>query len=333
MPVKKEGKILSIQYLRGLAALGVVFCHYGSSLISYPKLSSFFNFGQTGVYVFFLISGFIIVYSLIQSGDRRFTFLLKRLIRISPAYYAAISLTILLFYVLHQIPSFGGPPSHFTWEQLFANVFYIIPFTNYQPYLSVFWTLFIEMQFYLLIGIFYFWSDSPVYKFVAVLAFSLSALIPFLNVPYKLVFAYAPIFTLGISLIPLYKTRRWKNIIAPAFLLLLTWFEFGLNIFVLLFLCCLVIFFFKKIIKPLYFLGNISYSLYLTHQLTFIVVAGTAKRLRFDESHYQLLWLTIEVSTAIFCAYIFYSLIEKPSYAYFMGLLKRIRLYSMSPAK
>jgi peptidoglycan/LPS O-acetylase OafA/YrhL len=50
MPVKTEGKILSIQYLRGLAALGVVFCHYGSSLISYPKLSSFFNFGQTGVF-------------------------------------------------------------------------------------------------------------------------------------------------------------------------------------------------------------------------------------------------------------------------------------------
>ncbi|HEY4326156.1 MAG TPA: hypothetical protein VGN20_19370 [Mucilaginibacter sp.] len=40
-----KDKILSIQYLRGLAALGVVFCHFGSDI------SAVFNFGQTGVYV------------------------------------------------------------------------------------------------------------------------------------------------------------------------------------------------------------------------------------------------------------------------------------------
>src|SRR5471030_3192282 len=98
-----KDKIVSIQYLRGLAALGVVFCHYGSNL------SSIFNFGQTGVFVFFLISGFIIVYSLIKSGYQPaqfFTFLLKRSIRIDPAYYITIFLTITLFYILSLIPSF-----------------------------------------------------------------------------------------------------------------------------------------------------------------------------------------------------------------------------------
>ena len=62
--IPMEKKILSIQYLRGLAALAVVLCHYGSNLTPYPKLSEAFNFGQAGVHVFFLISGFIIVYSL-----------------------------------------------------------------------------------------------------------------------------------------------------------------------------------------------------------------------------------------------------------------------------
>ncbi len=44
--LNKADKILSIQYLRGLAALGVVFCHFG-----------LFTDGQIGVSVFFLISG------------------------------------------------------------------------------------------------------------------------------------------------------------------------------------------------------------------------------------------------------------------------------------
>ncbi len=52
-----NNKIVSIQYLRGIAALGVVVCHYGSNI------SSLLNFGQNGVFVFFLISGFVIVYS------------------------------------------------------------------------------------------------------------------------------------------------------------------------------------------------------------------------------------------------------------------------------
>jgi peptidoglycan/LPS O-acetylase OafA/YrhL len=54
----KEQKIISIQYLRGLSALAVVLCHYGSSIVPV------FENGQAGVYVFFLLSGFVNVFSL-----------------------------------------------------------------------------------------------------------------------------------------------------------------------------------------------------------------------------------------------------------------------------
>jgi peptidoglycan/LPS O-acetylase OafA/YrhL len=304
-----KDKIVSIQYLRGLAALGVVFCHYGSNL------SPIFNFGQTGVFVFFLISGFIIVYSLIQANykpSQFFTFLLKRSIRIDPSYYVVILLTICLFKILSYVPAFNGSAISLIPGQLIAHVLYIVPFTKYPFYIHIFWTLCVEFQFYLLIGILYFLSNNALYKTTFLILFSLCSLIPFSN-SYYLVFNYAAIFSLGISLVMLYQNRSLQNILLPVFLLILVAFKFGSLIFILLLISSLAIFYFTLIIKPLAFLGDISYSLYLIHPLTFIVFTGTAKRLHIDLNHYKLLWLIVEVSIASLSAYIFYLLIEKPS--------------------
>ncbi len=182
MPVEKGRTILGIQYLRGLAALGVVLCHYGSDLKSYPKLSKVFGFGQTGVHVFFLISGFIIVYSLIRANykPRKFlTFLLKRSIRIDPSYIVTILLTIALFRILSFITTFKGETLSFIPGQFLAHLFYIVPFTQYPFYNHVFWTLGVEFQFYLLIGTLYFLSNNQAFKTGFLILFSLTCLIPF----------------------------------------------------------------------------------------------------------------------------------------------------------
>jgi len=306
-----KDKIVSIQYLRGLAAIGVVFCHYGS------PLSPIFNFGQNGVFVFFLISGFIIVYSLIKSGYRPlqfFIFLLKRSIRIDPAYYVTILLTLTLFYILSLLPSFGGQfGGHaipFIPGQFIAHLFYAVPFTKYHFYDHVFWTLCVEFQFYLVIGLLYFLYDNTFYKLAFLISFCFSCLIPFSN-PYYLVFSYAPIFALGISLVTFYQKRDWINCILPISFLIIIAFRFGLPVFVLLSFTCLIILYFNLVIKPLAFLGDISYSLYLTHVLTFIVFSGLLKRLPITLNAWILLF--IEISFAITFAYIFYLLIEKPS--------------------
>ncbi|HZY36391.1 MAG TPA: acyltransferase [Mucilaginibacter sp.] len=310
--MKKEGKILSIQYLRGLAALGVVFCHYGSSLISYPKLSSIFNFGQTGVYVFFLVSGFIIVYSLIKSGyrpDQFFRFLLKRSIRIDPPYIATILLTIIFFGALSASK---GEHIVFNPGQFLAHIFYLVPFTNYPFYNHIFWTLCVEFQFYLIVGLLYFLSAHYIYKSAFLIAFSLTCLIPFSN-SYYLVLNYAPIFALGISLVRFYQDRRWKNLLLPILMALFVGYKFGLPIIALLTASCLIIIFFKHSIRLMIILGDISYSLYLIHGLVLIMFVGIGKRLHFDFGHYQLFWLVIEISIAISLAYLFYLVIEKPS--------------------
>lgn len=318
----KERKILSIQYLRGLAALGVVFCHYGSGLASYPKLSSVFIFGKTGVDVFFLISGFIIVYSLVThnyKSNQFFTFLLKRSIRIDPAYYVTVILVFVLWRVIYKITGFEGDRIDFIPQQFLAHLLYIIPFTKYSFYNHIFWTLSVEFQFYLLIGVLYFLFDTPIYKFTFLVIFSLTCFIPIPNAFY-LVFTYAPIFALGIALVSFYQNKKWVNIILPLFFLGIIVYQFGLAIFILLVISSLVMLFFKLLIKPLVFLGNISYSLYLTHYPTLLVLQGLLKRLHVDSNNNQLICLFVEVLAACFVAYLFYLLIEKPS----IRLSKRI---------
>lgn len=307
--------ILGIQYLRGLAALGVLFCHFGSSLAVFPVLSSIFNFGQTGVYLFFLISGFIIVYSLLKvdyKPKQFLRFLLKRSIRIDPPYIITILLTIGLFKALSLMPSFKGSPIPFIPQQFFAHVFYLVPFTKYEFYNHVFWTLCVEFQFYLLIGILYFINDSKIYKNCFLLVFACSCLIPWPS-SYYLVFEYAPMFCLGISLINIYNKGNKYDYILPILFLLLVYYKSGPPVCALLLAGAIAIILTKVHVKVLFFLGNISYSLYLTHSLVLVIVAGLLKRLHVDQTSYQLFWLGLEALIAIFFAYCFYRAVEKPS--------------------
>jgi exopolysaccharide production protein ExoZ len=312
---KRESKILGVQYLRGLAALGVVLCHFGSSLSSYPKLSSIFNFGQNGVDVFFLISGFIIVYSLIiheYQVKQFFTFMIKRSVRIDPAYIVVIILTLALFNILAALPSFKGQGIPFVPAQFLAHLFYVVPFTKYPFYNHVFWTLCVEFQLYILIGLLFFLSNNKIYRAVFLIIF---CGLSFINWPngYYVVFTYSPIFATGMALLMFKLDKNRFNASLTLLFLIITAINLGWPIAMLLLFSCLGILYFNVNLPLLTFLGNVSYSLYLTHSLTYIVLTGIAKRLNLNMTENQLLWLAVEVLIAIFVAYGFYLLIEKPS--------------------
>jgi peptidoglycan/LPS O-acetylase OafA/YrhL len=65
---KKQTQIESIVLLRGIAALGVCFVHfYLTNGVQYSQLmTQLFFSGQLGVSMFFVISGFVLPYSLSQ---------------------------------------------------------------------------------------------------------------------------------------------------------------------------------------------------------------------------------------------------------------------------
>ena len=92
----------SIQALRGLAALFVVFQHI-----------RFLNFGAFGVDIFFCISGFMIMFTTEKSTKYFFR---KRLIRILPLYYL---MTLVTYLSLLLFPSMFQQTRHIfrTWSR------------------------------------------------------------------------------------------------------------------------------------------------------------------------------------------------------------------------
>lgn len=140
-------KIISIQYLRGIAASVVVLQHASTSMPDSP-----FNLGVGGwgVDLFFVISGFIMFHT---TADDRVTpgeFALRRLVRIVPMYLLLTSVAYTMAVVAPSITrTFSDSFADYVRSLLF------IPFVNsstgeVHPVLGVGWTLNYEMFFYLL---------------------------------------------------------------------------------------------------------------------------------------------------------------------------------------
>jgi len=145
-------KIISIQILRGLAALLVVTFHCLATVIP-DRLSAGESpiLGAAGVDIFFVISGFVMWVSTIQRPATPAHFLLARFVRVAPLYYLATLVYLGILALQARIPAAFSVN-----EVLYSLLF--IPFTNsivHQdvPILGVGWTLNYEALFYLTFGI------------------------------------------------------------------------------------------------------------------------------------------------------------------------------------
>ena len=149
----KLKKINSLQIYRGIAAVLVVLFHattYSQEKLNRPFLNNIFLFGYTGVDFFFVLSGFIIFYAHAQdiSTYQPVTpYLTKRLIRIYPIYWF-VTLTKLV--ILLCVPTLAK-----SYEKqisvILASVL-LIPQANL-PIIGAAWTLSYELFFYLLFGL------------------------------------------------------------------------------------------------------------------------------------------------------------------------------------
>jgi peptidoglycan/LPS O-acetylase OafA/YrhL len=151
-----------IDALRGIAALAVACYHihrYGplhepaSQRIPWP-LAAVFEHGWMGVQVFFVISGFVIAYSVLGVPiSPRFlgNFALRRSIRLDPPYWATILLVLALYAVTQDMGLAENviDPPH--WRQLASHAFYLQDVLDYGNVSVGFWSLCIEVQFYLLL--------------------------------------------------------------------------------------------------------------------------------------------------------------------------------------
>jgi peptidoglycan/LPS O-acetylase OafA/YrhL len=148
---------MAVDALRGLAAFAVVLYHVNAAFSRAPQpwmpaaLQDVLRQGHFGVDVFFVLSGFVIAFSVRQG---RWTpgylarFALRRSIRLDPPYWAAIALESGLIIVgALLIPSLSAPVP--TLPQVASHLFYAQGFLGYDNIIPIFWTLCYEFQFYL----------------------------------------------------------------------------------------------------------------------------------------------------------------------------------------
>jgi len=153
-PKSERETLVSIQVLRAVAALAVTIAHItGYEFVRQYKLPGVlpsFNFGRAGVDLFFVISGFVMVYSSGPFFGRprgSQEFFLRRLARIVPLYWVTTS--IILAYLLLQYRSLAA--ANFSPTAVVASYLFIpYPQTDgfIAPVHGVGWTLNYEMFFY-----------------------------------------------------------------------------------------------------------------------------------------------------------------------------------------
>lgn len=155
-------KLNSIQFLRALAATLVVYQHIISQDIGneFSWQQNFYHlkyFGSIGVDIFFIISGFIIMYvaNTYTGLQQGINFLVNRFCRINPVYYIS-TLFSLLVLIIFQISGINMESLSSLNElaNSLIDALLIIPVTanleSFSPLLIVGWTLSFEWLFYVL---------------------------------------------------------------------------------------------------------------------------------------------------------------------------------------
>ncbi|WP_162795507.1 acyltransferase family protein [Nonomuraea lactucae] len=143
-------RLYELDGLRFLAALCVVFFHYtfsgwagGTSPVEFPVEGTWSKYGYLGVDLFFAISGFVVLMSAWGRGPR--AFVVSRVVRLYPAYWVGIALTAVVTLTL------GAGVFTVTPGQILANLTMFQAVADVPNVDVVYWTLWSEMRFYMLI--------------------------------------------------------------------------------------------------------------------------------------------------------------------------------------
>ncbi|MCM7067929.1 acyltransferase family protein [Enterobacter hormaechei] len=336
--------IFGLQYLRGLAALLVVLLHakvavnhfVPSSKLLLPD-QGFIEFGKFGVDIFFVISGMVMYMTIGKSlgSDRGIgNFIIKRLIRVVPAFWMALALygTAMLFV--------GKMPDDAFRKYLTSALFMFYPNAEGKPetVYGISWTLNFEVYFYMSLALmccifgrygriatgllftvyaytFYNWGSlnflqrsvfSPIY-----LEFILGMLCGYAhqNSIFKNSLISLGMFLSGAVLIS--ATNIWgvgdggigRVIYAgiPSMLCVLGMTNLSLPNE-------------KLIHKVLMSFGDASYSVYLIHSIAFVMLSVSLKNIGYQMTDYNdtIILYAVMVIFSVVCSILFHKTLERP---------------------
>jgi len=308
-------KIGIVGGLRGFAALAVCWFHFTFGQTPWLKWTG--KYGWLGVETFFVISGFIIPYSLYQyrySIRNYFRFIAKRLARLHPPYLASIVVVVVLYlFTLAIFRRAEIAQLDLSFKQFFYHFFYLNDFLGKELLNVAYWTLSIELQWYLLLGLVF--SMLANRNWMVQIAGAMLMLIGYRLVPsVHVIFHSVPIFLIGIFVFQ-YRvglSSVWRMLLSIAAMFAIMKTPIGMPVSVVATITGLLIAFGTLENRWCNKLGEISYSLYLLHIPIGLNVIGLLSRLPYS-SFYLALIDVIAVAACIAASLVFYRWIEDPS--------------------
>ncbi len=337
----------SIDFLRAIGAIAVCIFHFANGFLHEGNpIFTIFQHGHLGVEFFFVITGFLIPFSLYKKNYTIAGFgkyMTDRLVRIHPAYLGAVLICMLQ----ELIPTFFPPPMYKPFSVTFMDV--LGHFTYLQPLLGkpwlvlLFWTLSIQFQFYVAYGVLH-QLFTHKNKIIRIALLGLCAALPFLigkgNVNYGLgnvdlinfLPNYMHIFLAGILIFlrsqKLLSDWEYWVLLAIDCYLLFYWYGSMENWAggdwyrpLAVFFASILIQFVAVEHQIFAFLGKISYSLYLIHlPIGWSFMSYMTTFLHIKSEIGLSLCLVLAVLFSIVAAYLYWKYVED----YFTNRLKKL---------
>ncbi|MFN8416201.1 MAG: acyltransferase [Cytophagaceae bacterium] len=209
-------KLYFLDLLRSCSAIYVVIYHLFQKINVHPILKLLFSFGQEAVIIFFVLSGFVIYYSVSEKKEITIKKYIKsRALRIYPIMIFSMMFSYLLFTLTNNF-SISFPIKSFL-----NNLFMLQDFSTGKPgtwvnpfmHNTPLWSLSYEWWFYMLFIFLYFYLSEKLSYWVAILT-SIIGLGLYLIIPNQigLWFMYFIIWWFGVEIAKLYKSTSANNI-------------------------------------------------------------------------------------------------------------------------
>lgn len=347
--MQANNRIQILDGLRVLAIFMVMLFHfygkYQGVYYQYPfDPPHIFMYGNLGVQLFFIISGFVITLTLTKSKTF-IEFIKKRLLRLIPGMMICATLTYLIFN-LFDTNNFHPPSSSI--PNLLLSYTFISPAfmkalfnVDFKYIDGAYWSLWVELQFYVLAGLTYFFSPKNFLRNYSIVSlFGLSAHMLFMvgEEAYVAGLVGRSVYTHihnGLDIFQLFKNNLWflsgvviykmyygkKNLSHLTFLLLIFVIQLGLleddnarvigigimSLFLLFLYNQKVIAFLAS--DVLSKIGVASYSIYLIHQFVGFLMIN-----RLTPLFGSFNWMIAIISMGIFTVFglLSYKYLEKP---------------------
>ncbi|HEX2749033.1 MAG TPA: acyltransferase [Verrucomicrobiales bacterium] len=316
-PPASGSRFTNLDALRGIASLSVALFHFTCNL---PEtwFKSLCSWGWMGVDIFFVISGFILPCALQGRGNYRFPdqyprFLWKRILRLHPPYLVTVVVVATIWYTSSLTPDFKGDLPGMRWSDLAAHPFLLNDILGLKWLSGVFWTLAIEFQFYLLIGLVFPLLAHRKYWVPVVLVFIAGGVLPVSRI---WIVPFMPVFAMGILT---WKMLRgggapWLVILLACAAALSAVQSVGVPVTLLSLGTALAIIGWRKgVPRWLIWTGTVSYSLYLLHTSIGGMILGLTNRFPMDEALAQILAVAAALAVSLVAALLLFYVVERPA--------------------